>query len=245
MQERSEANKRWNDQLEEFRHSNSYKEFFRIDGEPIEFKWNIFPGRTSLEKIQKDLQSQNGEPQHCEERIIFMSMFNDIDWTKRRNSEKCLSNSEQVKNYAKRFSRGHWTFLGPGDEKKFYGTLSYTSEGKWDSIATEMVGHFKETGHPVFKSISALRRGIPTRKGGRDTIHLNADSSNTELLIRTIHSAAQVSIYGAVSSWCEEFAQRTPNQKEPTAERFAAKENEQPLKNMKPQDVTCANSKVR
>ena len=43
MQERSEANQRWKSQLEEFRQSNSYKEFLGTDGEPIEFEWNIFP----------------------------------------------------------------------------------------------------------------------------------------------------------------------------------------------------------
>ena len=43
-----------------------------------------------------------------------MSMSNDIDSTERGHSEKC-SNSEHVKNYAKRFSRGHWSFLGPGE----------------------------------------------------------------------------------------------------------------------------------
>ena len=68
------------------------------------------------------------------------------------------------------------------------------------------------------------------RKGGRDTIHFNADQSNIENLFRTIHSANQLSIYGAVSSWCEEFAQRTPNQKESTSEKFVAKANEQVLK---------------
>ena len=46
----------------------------------------------------------------------------------REEIQICFSNSEQVKNYAKRFLRGHWTFLGPGDEKKWYGTLSYTPE---------------------------------------------------------------------------------------------------------------------
>ena len=47
------------------------------------------------------------------------------DWTSKGKSEKCISNSEQVKNYAKRSLQGHWTFFGPGDEKKWYGTLSY------------------------------------------------------------------------------------------------------------------------
>ena len=78
----------------------------------------------------KNLQDQNIEPEKFEDRFVFMPMFNDIDWTKRGNSEKCKPKSEHVKNFAERFSRGHWTFLGPGDEKKWYGTLSYTLGGK-------------------------------------------------------------------------------------------------------------------
>ena len=86
-----------------------------------------------------------------------------------------------------------------------------------------MVGHFKENGHPVFKGISAVSRGILQGKNGRCIIHFNVDSSDTDLLFRTIHSANQLSIYGAVSSWCEEFAQRTSNQTESTLEKFVAK----------------------
>ena len=150
-------------------------------------------------------------------------MFNDVDWTKKRNSERCISNSGRFKNCGKQFSKGHRTFLSPGDEKKRYGTLSYTLEGKWDSIATQMMERFKESRHPVVKSISALSRGILKRKKNRDTVHINADASNTELLFRTIHSA--LSTYGAVSSWCGESAQRTPSpQKESTWEKFVAKE---------------------
>ena len=112
---------------------------------------------------------------------------------------------KKVTEYAKRFSRGHWTFLGPGDEKKWYGTLPCTFEGKWNFTATRMVERFNDTGHPVFKSIRALSRGILKKKNGRDTIHFNADASNTELLFRMIHSVNQLSIYGAVTKWCKQF----------------------------------------
>ena len=96
------------------------------------------------------------------------------------NSEKCISDSEQIKFYAERFSQGHWTFLGPGDEKKWFGTLSFKPDGKWDSAASSMVQRFAETYHPIFKGISALSRGILKRKQNRDTIHFNADSSRTQ-----------------------------------------------------------------
>ena len=68
-----------------------------------------------------------------------------------------------------------------------------------------MVERFKDTGHPVFKSISALSRGFLKMKNGTDTIHFNADASNTELLFRFIHSLNQLSMYGAASNWCEHF----------------------------------------
>ena len=54
-----------------------------------------------------------------------------------------------------------------------------------DSTATQVVERFKETGHPVFKSSSALSRGILKRKNDRDTIQFNADASNTELSSRS------------------------------------------------------------
>ena len=113
---------------------------------------------------------------------------------------------------------------------KWYGTHNYKLEGKWDSITAEMVGHFRETGHTVFKGISALNRGMRTRRSGRCAVHFNAASSTTELLFRTIQSANQLGIYGAVSSWCEEFAQWNPNQNELTVEKSGAKENEKTQK---------------
>ena len=156
-------------------------------------------------KTQTDSRERNIEPEKFTDRIIFMSMFNDIDWTRKGHDGICVSNWEKVTGWAKRFSQGHWTFVGPGDEKKWYGTLLYTSEGKWDSTATQMVERFKDTRHPVFKSISALSRGIMKKKHNRDTIHFNADASNTELLFRIVHSVNQLRIYGAVSNWCEQF----------------------------------------
>ena len=52
--------------------------------------------------------------------------------------------------------------------------LFLTPEGTCDSTANQMVERFKDTGHPVLKSISALIRGI-LQKNGRDTLPFNAD----------------------------------------------------------------------
>ena len=119
-----------------------------------------------------------------------------------------ISNSEKAKLYAQRVSQGHRTFFGLGDETKLYVNRNYTPEGKWDSMATQIVQRFRGTGHPVFARASALSRGILRRLQGKETTHFNADSSNTELLFQIIHSANQLSMYGAVSHWSELFDQQ-------------------------------------
>ena len=155
-----------------------------------------------------------------------MSMLNDIEWTRKGNEENCTSNSGKVKMYAKKCSQGHWTFLGPGDEKKGSGNCHYKPEGKWDS------------GHPVFTSASALSRGILRKIKGKETIHFNADASNTELIFRIIHSVNQLSMYGAVSNWCEEFGLR-PNERGPTSEKFT-KENSVSKEILKERECTSS-----
>ena len=105
MNEHTEANAKWNDQLLEFQHSNSYRELFGIDAEPIEFEWNSVPRLTTseiLQKIQKNLDDRQINPAHFESRMMLMSMFIDVDWTMKEKSKICPSNSEEVKNYAKK-----------------------------------------------------------------------------------------------------------------------------------------------
>ena len=171
-----------------------------LDGEAIEFEWKIRPGFTTLtvlKEIQMDLERKNIEPENLEDRIIFMSMFNDIEWEK--NDVNCISNAEKVKNYTKRFLPGHWTFLGPGSEKRWYGD---SHDGQQDRTANKMV----QQGHPIFPATSALSRGILKRRNGKSTIHFNGDFMNTELLFQTINSVNQVSIHAIVTNWCYNFA---------------------------------------
>ena len=172
------------------------KNYFLIDGEPNELEWNIFPGRTSLEilrKIQKDLQEQSIEPENFEDRIICMSMFNDTDWTRRGNSEQCVSNSDQVKNYAKKFTQGHWTSLELGSEKKWYGKSNYLPEGKWKDTANMMVEQFEESGHPVFKGVSTLARGILRKKNkqGDHTLQCGCCEHRTFISNNSLCKSAQ------------------------------------------------------
>ena len=92
------------------------------------------------------------EPEQFKGKIIFMPMYNDIDWTKRGNKEKCVANALRVTEYARRFTQGHWSFL-------WYGTHAHKPDGEWDTTAEGMMLN------PVFRASSALERGELKSKG--------------------------------------------------------------------------------
>ena len=80
-----------------------------------------FPGFTTLQlinKVHEFLSNMSIQPEDFTGRIIFMSMFNDISWGSKDNKKECESSAQLVSLYAKRFSAGQWSFLGPGSEKE-------------------------------------------------------------------------------------------------------------------------------
>ena len=81
---------------------------------------------------------------------------------------------------------------------------------------------FSETALQIFRASSALERGDLRRKGGgKKTIHFNGSEQNVELILRTVTSANQLSIYGAVANICTEVSIPWPqgNQKHMIFER--------------------------
>ena len=81
MNENPQSNIAWEDRLTWFKSSPEYRALDRIDGEPMEFEWNVFPGFTTLQlchKVQELLSRLSLTPEKFTGRIIFMSMFNDI-----------------------------------------------------------------------------------------------------------------------------------------------------------------------
>ena len=112
-----------------------------------------------ITEIQKMMAELKCEPGQCQGRIIFMSTFNDIKWRAPGNEENCAANSLNVATYAKRFPFGCWSCLGPGSQKKWYGTHVNKLDEKCNKIAEVMMLNFAESGHPVFQATSPLGRG--------------------------------------------------------------------------------------
>ena len=209
IHENPQSNSAWEDRLGWFKSLPKYRKFDRIDGEPMEFEWNIFPGFNTLQLSQevKHLLLRLGEtPENFTGRIICMSMFNDISCGSRDNEKERESNANLVSQHAKRFGAGQWSFLGPGSEKKWYSISADSPQGEWDTMAEKMMLEFAESRHPIFRATSPLSRGqLKSKCHGKLSIHFGADLETIKTVFRTIISVNQLSLYGAVAQTCGEY----------------------------------------
>ena len=92
----------------------------------------LFPRSERMSKMSE-------EPEEFTGRNIFMSMFNHISWGSKDNEQECGLSANLVSIYAKRFSPGRWSFLGPGSEKTWYSTHDSKPQGEWDRVAELMM----------------------------------------------------------------------------------------------------------
>ena len=70
---------------------------------------------------------------------------------------------------------------------------------------------FSDSSHPIFRASSAFERGELRCKGhGKKSMHFNGSDENIELPLRTVISANQLSVYGAVADLCDELSEDLP-----------------------------------
>ena len=81
MHQNPQSNLVWEDKLTWFKSSSQYRTLDTIDGEPMEFEWNISqdsPHCSSATKSKSSCQKTSDKPEEFEGRDIFVSMSNDI-----------------------------------------------------------------------------------------------------------------------------------------------------------------------
>ena len=174
----------------------------------MEFECKIFTGFTTmgiLIQIQQMMGELQCKPENFIGKIIFMSLFHYIFWDSKPNDDICEHNSKTIEECAERSPRGHWSFLGPGSEKNWYGTYDRKPDGSWDRTPQRMLLNFTETEHPVFRGTSALEREeiLRSKGSGKTSIHFNGSNQNIELLLQMVIPIIQLSIYGAVADMIE------------------------------------------
>ena len=71
------------------------------------------------------------------------------------------------------------------------------------------MANFSGSGDPIFLASSAFERGeLRSKGGGKKSTHFNGSHENIELLLRTVISANQLRIYGAIADFCDEVPKR-------------------------------------
>ena len=180
-----------------------------IGGEPIEFEWNIFPGFTTLQLVDKvqDFINKMGDPAQCQGRIIFMSMFNDIIWWTTDNEQECIANARLVSLFARRFPAGRWSCPRTWVRKEVVFCLQRKTrrrmgQSRWiddDQIRRKRTTQFSEP-----------RVHCPEEHSKAEEVETHRYSSvPMEIRLKlfcTIISVDKLSIFGAVSDVCEEYS---------------------------------------
>ena len=95
----------WKSKIEWYSENNHFKNMNRIDGMPSEFQWKIFPGIMTLgflEKIQNLMRDLQCEPEHFTDRIIFISMCNDIEWEQKETKKDGIQSKDNC-DHARKF----------------------------------------------------------------------------------------------------------------------------------------------
>ena len=207
MNENPQSNYACEDRLTWFKSSSQYRTLVTIDGEPMEFEWNIFPGFTTLQlvrEVQEFLSKMSIQPEDFIGRIVFLSMFNDIPWRSKDNEQECELSAQLVSIYARRFSPGKWSFVGPGSEKKWYSIHEYKPQGEWESCWTsdDKICRKRTPSFPCYESF--VTTNVEKQRWWQIINTLLRWWGNDWNCFRTIISVNQLSICGAVSDLCEE-----------------------------------------
>ena len=122
-----------------------------------------------------------------------MSMYNDIVWGENGNTEEGNQNSIEVSKYARGFPCGRWSFL------------SWIR--KWcKNCSDKPDGYLDRTAEMMILASSAFERGASdSKEHGKNSTQFNDNERNIEMLLRTVISVNQFSIYGALADLCKEL----------------------------------------
>ena len=198
------SNAIWEEKLSWFKDSPQYTTSDTIDGEPMEFEWNISQDSLHWSLSAKSKSSwTKWSTQHNSKDELSSCRSSMTSYVELKTMNRNVLQMPHLSVFAKRFPARRWSFLGPGSEKKWYSSHVDRPQGE----VVELMVTLAESGHPVLRATSPLSRGVLKSKGGgKLSMHFCADGDTIETVFPTIISDNQLSIYGAVSDLCEEYS---------------------------------------
>ena len=143
-----------------------------ITSRPARFNWHIFPGHTAPQ-IKREIQTflRSTEPFDFKERIMFMSMFNDIEcWKPGNNVPQTQQRLPDTR------SNSSWVLgVSVGLDKRARTNQTehgITSPGNWHRSLQKL--------HIQYSTVLPFLNGDFKTKKGKETIHFQSDNSNKD-----------------------------------------------------------------
>ena len=178
IHENPQSNTAWEQRLEWFKSTPEYRTLDRIDGEPMEFEWNIFPGFNTLQlsqEVQELLLRLNETPENLQEGSSSCRCSTTSHRNKRQHDRMRVKCSTRFSICKKIWSRT-MVISRSWFREKWYSIREDSPQGEWDKMAEKMMVTLAESGHPVFRATSPLSRGqLKSKGGGKLSIHYCAD----------------------------------------------------------------------
>ena len=129
----------------------------------------------------------------------------------KENDERCVNNSKKIE-HAKRFLRGHWSFLGLGIRKEVVRNFRLQTWCILESNGDEKCCWISKIVLQYFDVPAICWEQFRSKGGGKTTIHYNGSIKILGLLLQMIIAVNQLSLYGAVADMIAELpvGQRAP-----------------------------------
>ena len=105
-----------------------------------------------------------------DERIIFMSTFNDIECTKSGKTETCVHSAKGVAAFATQFKPGHWCLLDPGSENTWWCGNSNEPRRKmrhcriadgWQTDVSHFTSRYFQRQSHIAWTVKEMRKKLP------------------------------------------------------------------------------------
>ena len=104
--------------LDEVWNEHGFDKKMDLAARAMQFVWHVLPSADTIDiKNIFRVTCSGSIHNYLKNAFEFLSMFNDIRWTKKGNSENM---SKEVAAFAANFKPGHWCFLGPAAEKTWW-----------------------------------------------------------------------------------------------------------------------------
>ena len=205
-----ESNEAWEQRLGWIKSSKIFRNFDRVDGEPMEFEWNIFPGfqHVAAQRRSQKFTVQIGRNtgQFHRKNSIYVDVQRHFLWIKKTTIKNVWQMTNSYLCTREDLEKGNGYSLVLVLRKS--GIVSKKTVLK--EFGTKLQKGCCWNSQKADVQFSALRAHCPevnskSKGHGKLSIHYAADLETVETIFRIIVSANQLSLCGAVAEMCEEY----------------------------------------